>query len=82
MGEAARTHKKKAMPCPLLDSAFDSHQNVKFCGVIQMPRKVTILQVFVASPSDVQEERNALEEVVRELNLIWDRSQAVKLDLW
>jgi hypothetical protein len=33
-----------------------------------MARQETILSVFVASPSDVDEERNRLEEVIRELN--------------
>ena len=47
-----------------------------------MARKEIVLQAFVASPSDLQEERAALEEVVRELNLTWDRNQAVRLDLW
>ena len=47
-----------------------------------MARKETVLQAFVASPDDLQEERAALEEVVRELNVTWDRNQAVRLDLW
>ena len=44
-------------------------------------RKETILSVFVASPSDVDEERNRLEEVVRELNVAWARNLGVRLEL-
>jgi len=46
-----------------------------------MARQETILTVFVASPSDVDEERNRLEEVIRELNTAWSRELGVRLDL-
>jgi hypothetical protein len=46
-----------------------------------MPRQETILQVFVASPSDVAEERAALEDVIRELNSTWGRTLGCRLDL-
>lgn len=46
-----------------------------------MARQETILTVFVASPSDVDEERNRLEEVIRELNIAWARELGIRLDL-
>jgi len=46
-----------------------------------MPRQETILQVFVASPSDVADERAALEDVIRELNSTWSRTLGCRLDL-
>lgn len=46
-----------------------------------MARQETILSVFVASPSDVDEERNRLEEVIRELNTAWARELGIRLEL-
>lgn len=46
-----------------------------------MARQETILSVFVASPSDVDEERNRLEEVIRELNILWARDLGIRLEL-
>ncbi len=46
-----------------------------------MPRKETVLNVFVASPSDVIEERKALEIIVGELNKTWSNSLGLRLDL-
>ncbi|MEM5473548.1 DUF4062 domain-containing protein [Hoeflea sp. AS60] len=46
-----------------------------------MPRKETVLSVFVASPSDVTEERDKLEEVIRELNLSWSKNLGLRLEL-
>lgn len=46
-----------------------------------MARQETILSVFVASPSDVEEERNRLEAVIRELNTTWSRDLGVRLEL-
>lgn len=46
-----------------------------------MPKKVTLLRVFVASPNDVAEEREALEEVIRELNIVLSRKHGIQLDL-
>ena len=33
-----------------------------------MPKQFTVLRIFVSSPDDVQEERDVLEEVVRDIN--------------
>ncbi len=46
-----------------------------------MPRDERVFVVFVASPSDMQPERDALEEVIRELNLAWSRNLGIRLDL-
>jgi hypothetical protein len=46
-----------------------------------MPRQQTVLTVFVASPSDVNEERNRLEEVIRDLNTAWARELGIHLEL-
>lgn len=46
-----------------------------------MPRQEQVFSVFVASPGDVQEERERLEEIVRELNLAWGRELGIRLDL-
>lgn len=46
-----------------------------------MPRSETVLQIFVASPGDVTEEREVLESVVAELNRTWSKSLGVRLEL-
>jgi hypothetical protein len=46
-----------------------------------MPRQITELQVFVASPSDVDEERHILETVIEELNTTWSDTLGVRLKL-
>lgn len=46
-----------------------------------MARSETVLQVFVASPGDVAEEREVLESVVAELNHTWSKSLGVRLEL-
>lgn len=46
-----------------------------------MPRTETVLQAFVASPSDVADERSILEDVVRELNLTWSKSLGLRVEL-
>lgn len=46
-----------------------------------MPRQEQVVSVFVASPSDVGNERDKLEEVIRELNLTWSRELGIRLDL-
>lgn len=46
-----------------------------------MSRQEHILTVFVASPDDVRDERDKLEEVIRELNETWSRTLGVRLDL-
>ena len=46
-----------------------------------MPRQEQVIVVFVASPSDLEPERNQLEEVIRELNLSWSQSLGLRLEL-
>lgn len=46
-----------------------------------MPRNESVIQVFVASPSDVKAEREALESVIQELNKIWSKKLRLRLDL-
>jgi len=46
-----------------------------------MPKNVTVLQVLVASPSDVSAEREVLETVIRELNITWTRTLDLRLEL-
>lgn len=46
-----------------------------------MPRTETILRVFVASPSDLAEERETLESVIRELNNTWSNTLGIRLEL-
>lgn len=46
-----------------------------------MPHTETVLRVFVGSPMDVADERAQLEEIVRELNLVWSRDLGIRLDL-
>lgn len=46
-----------------------------------MPRNETIIGVFVASPSDVSEERKALESIADELNKTWSKNLNLRLDL-
>ena len=46
-----------------------------------MLRDERVVVVFVASPSDMQPERDALEQVIRELNLTWSRKLRMRLNL-
>lgn len=46
-----------------------------------MPRKETVISVFVASPSDVGEERKSLESIIYELNKTWSKNLNLRLDL-
>ncbi len=46
-----------------------------------MPRSLRVFDVFVASPADVSEERDYLEEAIRELNQTWQRRLGVLLNL-
>ena len=46
-----------------------------------MPRKETVLVVFASSPSEMEQERERLEKVIRELNQTWSRTLGVRLDL-
>jgi len=45
-----------------------------------VPKTVTILRVFIASPRDVAEERKALESIITELNLMW-KTKEIRLEL-
>ena len=45
-----------------------------------MPRNTTVLRVFVASPSDVSDERDAVNEVINELNLTLGRNTGILLE--
>lgn len=46
-----------------------------------MARQETIISVFVASPSNVEDERVRLEEVILELNTTWSRKLGIRLEL-
>jgi hypothetical protein len=44
-----------------------------------MPRNIVELQVFIASPGDLNEERAALVHVIEELNTLWSSKYGVRL---
>lgn len=46
-----------------------------------MSRQNRVIQVFVASPSDVAEEREALETVIVQLNQIWSQTLGLTFEL-
>lgn len=46
-----------------------------------MARSETVLQVFLASPSDVLEEREIIESVISELNNTWSKTLGTRLEL-
>jgi len=46
-----------------------------------MPRQTHIFQIFVASPSDVAEERAVLETVVTQLNQVWSSTLGIAFEL-
>lgn len=46
-----------------------------------MARNTTVLQIFVASPSDVSEERDLMESVVSQLNQAWRNGLGVTYEL-
>ena len=46
-----------------------------------MARSETVINVFVASPGDVNEERSALEAIITELNRTWSKNLNLRLDL-
>ena len=46
-----------------------------------MPRKETVLRIFVASPSNILDERDRLAEVVDNVNSVLARDTGVRLDL-
>lgn len=45
-----------------------------------MPRNIISLTLFVACPSDLQEERSLLEEIIQEQNSIWTRNFGVQIE--
>lgn len=45
-----------------------------------MARNETILNVFIASPSDVSDERKILDSVISELNKTWSKSLKLRLE--
>src|ERR1035437_3878528 len=49
-----------------------------------MPRKETILKVFVSSPSDVKSERLAVVEIIEEINNTWATFLGIRMEtvLW
>ena len=46
-----------------------------------MPRSESVLTIFLASPSDVADERNQLHETVTEWNRAWARNLGVRLEI-
>lgn len=46
-----------------------------------MPSIITKYKVFLASPSDVQDERDSIDEVINELNLTFGKQQDIHLEL-
>ena len=46
-----------------------------------MPRSETILSVFVASPNDVSEERDRVDQIVNELNSVHARRTGIRLEV-
>jgi hypothetical protein len=46
-----------------------------------MPKTITVLRIFVASPSDLGEERKLLEGVIQELNLTWPQQLGISLEV-
>lgn len=46
-----------------------------------MVKKVTLIRIFVASPGDVKMERESLDQVINEINLVIGRSKGIQLEL-
>jgi hypothetical protein len=46
-----------------------------------MPSTITKYKIFLASPSDVQDERASIDEVINELNLTFGKQQDIHLEL-
>jgi hypothetical protein len=46
-----------------------------------MAKRPTILQVFVASPGDVADERAVLNDLVNEFNITWGDTHNVRLEI-
>ncbi|MDD3936129.1 hypothetical protein [Rhodoferax sp.] len=46
-----------------------------------MPRNTAVFQIFVASPSDVADERRLLEGIITELNQVWSKNLGISFEL-
>lgn len=46
-----------------------------------MPRSETVLKIFLASPSDLQPEREITADVIASLNAAWTKTQSLRLEL-
>lgn len=46
-----------------------------------MAKTQTVLQIFLASPSDIIDERKIVEDVIDEINVTWSDSHEVRLEL-
>ncbi len=58
------------------------HTHVHSLLVIQLMAKTqTVLQVFVASPGDIVEEREIIDDVIGEFNVTWGGAHNVRLEL-
>ena len=81
-GKTTRLHLTSPRPNKF-DHGSAGEPALIICKRIERPYGTTrtILSVFVASPSDVDEERNRLEEVIRELNTTWARDLGIRLEL-
>jgi Domain of unknown function (DUF4062) len=49
-----------------------------------MSKEQTVIKAFISSPSDVADERNVLEDVIRELNQTWSEMLGIRIEplLW
>jgi Domain of unknown function (DUF4062) len=61
--------------------AWIENQLISFKKILIMPKNITTVSVFVASPSDVQDERNLLEGLTAELNMIWSANLGIRFEL-
>lgn len=66
------------------------HSKMTICNVLLlvcmslgefMARHEHVLSIFVASPSDVQEERNLLDSIVNDINRVWSKKLNLRLEL-
>lgn len=53
----------------------------RFYWQIFMAKTHTVLQIFVASPTDVRDERNIVKEVIDEFNSTWSDSNSIRYEL-
>lgn len=40
---------------------------------ISMPKSINEITIFVSSPNDVAEERESLEDIIKDINIVWDK---------